>query len=395
MIEINNIFNKYNLRFVGLETVGLFDNFDINSNILLELGVGYISDNEFISISSVNKTDLEIDLEAMSIHNITTEISNNSPIFNKTKVYKDLYKLSINNANNNIIITYDKAFVSQVLKNAGINIESFKIIDLKQIITHLYMSDIINLIESPIKSINLNYLQYYFNIYEDINMYIKTSLKKNIKFENSLKKVILLKFITEYIIKEHNLTIDKILELDKLPVFLKFLKFKGEFQKIDTLTEHELIYLSNNHFDKNVIYTCSERLKQMGIELDKHLITSGKYKGYYVENIDDIEYLEWFSKNMLHLDKELINSVKNRINFLKSDKIEEKEYLVSIIERNDIVIVHGELPSNIREWLEKQPHIYVKYKKCEFVLTDNNIKRQNLILDKLKNSVKVIKIEKQ
>lgn len=390
-----DILKNKNAFFCSLETIGLMDKYPKDTNTLLELSYIFIPENDDLQVSSsINKPLAKIDLEAMAVHDITEEIASKGVVFNRSKTYKDLYKHANNNQNNDYLIISDSNFTLPVLQNAGINPSGFKIIDIKQVLSHLFLSDYKFIINEPISSLKLNFIRYYLPINENIITFINKEFKKNAVVTNSILKSVILFNVFEYIVKEYSLDLDELVRLSVETVNQKYVFFKNKIQKINELTEHDLIYLYKHHSDKNISITCKNILKEKGIELDKQLITSGKYAGYYVENIDDIEYLEWFEKNMQHLDAELLKTIKNKIVHLKADKTVEKEYMVSIIEEENQVLVIGELPANIRDWLATQPFIEVQYNKCSFIINPSNRKRQETILEKLKKSVKIIKIEK-
>jgi len=370
---------------------------DSVDNILLHLSLTILENNEYTFSSSYNKPTSPIKLGAMKIHNIIEDDVKKSMAFNKTKTYKTLDKYANQNANNIYIIVHNAPFVKEVLKRAGIEVNNFKLIDIKQVSTHLHNhKDLLSKIEF-LSDTSLNYLNHFFGLESKVREF-KVEHFKNKSIEPFVKKTFVMREILFHFLSEYKtLELEKMHELSNNSVLLRKIKMRDEIMDIDTVSDKDLYFLASKSYDPNVTFTCKSILEYRGIEMDKNLISSGKYSGYYVENIDDDEYLNWLLKNMNHLDEKFLKAVEKQIETISKDsQLNNNEFIVSIYEHKDKVIIKGNTPKNVRDWLaSRKKDIIMNYQELIFEINDTNRVNQEKIINRVKENVKIIKIIKE
>lgn len=376
-----------------LETTGLLN--ENKNNILLELSLINILksfDNEQQVYTSLNKPESPLTIEAMAQNDIHELDLEKAPNYNRSVAYKTLQKFTDLEVSNHYLIVNNIEFTAEVLQRADINVSNLKIIDIKQVITYLH-NNINTLSTIPfLENLSLNYLRYYFNLEHNIRIF-KDNHFKNKKVPVSMNKAIIIFYLLEYVIKHFNLSLEELVKITSENIILKKLKIHNDFVKSEDLEDKELLFLSKKAIDKNVLYTCEQLLLERGIEVNKNLITSGKFEGMYVENIEDIEYLEWVLKNMTFLEENLLKAIQKQIDNLINKKYTKNEFVVNLYKYNNEHIFKGKIPYNIKQWLKTRPYIEVKYDEIKFIFTKDNRADQELIINRLKSNIEIIKIE--
>jgi len=375
------------ILYASIETVGLKKDYPKKSNLILENNFIFDNGTSSKNYSEVIKNTEKISIEAMSLHGITEEAKKKGIDLKKSRSFKLLHKQSTKKESNNFLIVFGLDFFIDNYENTGISFDSFNIIDLKQVFTYFLLSEETGFQEMIDFRLSLINIMYY--IVGDNSV-----ISKGKNISKNFYKAELLKYFLEYIMKKYDKTLLELVELSSGNIMLKYVYFQGKQQLFKSLEDRNLYYLSQNSPDNNVRYTASQLLKERGIELDKSLIPAGKYAGSYVENIEDIEYLEWFLNNMKHFDEKLLSSIKNRITYLKGQDVSSKKaFSIEVAIYSDRYSLIGELPSNIREWLQTQPNITVKYNHCDLLINHKNKDRQEKIYSKILNNVNVINIK--
>ncbi|OCL86707.1 exonuclease domain-containing protein [Arcobacter porcinus] len=205
------------------------------------------------------KSDVQIKIEAMEVHNITPDMLENKPKAIETNFYRRLEEL---NNNSNFLIAHNINFDLEMIKKEGF-VNNLQLIDTLRCARHLYP-------ELPYH--RLQYLRYALNLYksekEEAN-----KLNITIKAHDAIGDVLVMKlFLRELVAKTREIypndnPMKKLVTLSSTPVFVqtfKFGKYKGE--KIADVAQKDANYLNwmlNNmeDMDEDLKYTLSKVLQ--------------------------------------------------------------------------------------------------------------------------------------
>ncbi len=193
---------------------------------------------------------LEIKLEAMEVHNITSDLLVGKPPFIQTTFYGKLQEL---NNPSNYLIAHNINFDLDMLKKEGF-VNQFTLIDTLRCAKHLYP-------ELPYH--RLQYIRYALDLYKT-EQQEADSLNITIKAHDAIGDVLVMKlFLRQLVVRCNEVypdfnTMEKLAELTQTPVFIKTFRF-------------------------------------------------GKYKGQDVLAVaaQDIGYLQWMRSNMADLDEDM------------------------------------------------------------------------------------------
>ncbi|MDX4059258.1 exonuclease domain-containing protein [Aliarcobacter skirrowii] len=204
-------------------------------------------------------SDIPIKLEAMEVHNITTDMIKDKPRACETKFYQRLQEL---NSSENYLIAHNINFDLEMIKKEGFE-NKLQLIDTLRCAKHIYP-------ELPYH--RLQYLRYALELYKNEE---KEANKLNIviKAHDAIGDVLVMKlFLSKLVakIKEDFVQINpmkKLAELTLTPVFIKtfkFGKYKGE--NIEDVAKKDPNYLNwmrnNMELDEDMQYTLDRVLEK-------------------------------------------------------------------------------------------------------------------------------------
>ncbi|WP_066161226.1 exonuclease domain-containing protein [Aliarcobacter skirrowii] len=204
-------------------------------------------------------SDIPIKLEAMEVHNITTDMIKDKPRACETKFYQRLAEL---NSSENYLIAHNINFDLQMLEKEGFK-NKLQLIDTLRCAKHIYP-------ELPYH--RLQYLRYALELYKIEEQEAK-KLNIVIKAHDAIGDVLVMKlFLSKLVakIKEDFVQINpmkKLVELTLTPVFIKtfkFGKYKGE--NIEDVAKKDPNYLNwmrnNMELDEDMQYTLDKVLEK-------------------------------------------------------------------------------------------------------------------------------------
>lgn len=204
-------------------------------------------------------SDIPIKLEAMEVHNITTDMIKDKPRACETKFYQRLIEL---NSSENYLIAHNINFDLQMLEKEGFE-NKLQLIDTLRCAKHIYP-------ELPYH--RLQYLRYALELYKNEDEEAK-KLNIVIKAHDAIGDVLVMKlFLSKLVakIKEDFVQINpmkKLAELTLTPVFIKtfkFGKYKGE--NIEDVAKKDPNYLNwmrnNMELDEDMQYTLDRVLEK-------------------------------------------------------------------------------------------------------------------------------------
>lgn len=204
-------------------------------------------------------SDIPIKLEAMEVHNITTDMIKDKPRACETKFYQRLQEL---NSSENYLIAHNINFDLQMLEKEGFE-NKLQLIDTLRCAKHIYP-------ELPYH--RLQYLRYALELYKNEDEEAK-KLNIVIKAHDAIGDVLVMKlFLSKLVakIKEDFVQINpmkKLAELTLTPVFIKtfkFGKYKGE--NIEDVAKKDPNYLNwmrnNMELDEDMQYTLDKVLEK-------------------------------------------------------------------------------------------------------------------------------------
>jgi len=204
-------------------------------------------------------SDIPIKLEAMEVHNITTDMIKDKPRAWETKFYQRLTEL---NSSENYLIAHNINFDLQMLEKEGFE-NKLQLIDTLRCAKHIYP-------ELPYH--RLQYLRYALELYKNEDEEAK-KLNIVIKAHDAIGDVLVMKlFLSKLVakIKEDFVQINpmkKLAELTLTPVFIKtfkFGKYKGE--NIEDVAKKDPNYLNwmrnNMELDEDMQYTLDKVLEK-------------------------------------------------------------------------------------------------------------------------------------
>ena len=204
-------------------------------------------------------SDIPIKLEAMEVHNITTDMIKDKPRACETKFYQRLQEL---NSSENYLIAHNINFDLEMIKKEGFE-NKLQLIDTLRCAKHIYP-------ELPYH--RLQYLRYALELYKNEDEEAK-KLNIVIKAHDAIGDVLVMKlFLSKLVakIKEDFVQINpmkKLAELTLTPVFIKtfkFGKYKGE--NIEDVAKKDPNYLNwmrnNMELDEDMQYTLDKVLEK-------------------------------------------------------------------------------------------------------------------------------------
>ncbi len=203
------------------------------------------------------KSEVDIKLEAMEIHNITQELIENKPNFIETDFYKKL--LSINNKDN-YLIAHNINFDLTMLEKEGFE-NNLTTIDTLRCAMHL-------LPDSPYH--RLQYLRYSLDLYKKEKQEAE-KLNITIKAHDALGDVLIMKLLLTILVNEvrqqfpNTDVMGKLAELTQKPVLMKTFKFgKHKGKNIEEIAQTDISYLkwmrNNLDLDENMTFTLDNYL---------------------------------------------------------------------------------------------------------------------------------------
>jgi DNA polymerase-3 subunit epsilon/exodeoxyribonuclease X len=202
-------------------------------------------------------TNVEIKIEAMEVHNITSNLLENKPKAVETTFYKRLEEL---NSNENYLIAHNISFDMGMIKKEGF-INQYQIIDTLRCAKHLF---------PDLPYHRLQYIRYALELYK---VESAEAAKHNItiKAHDAIGDVLVMKlFLTKLVGKcreiypDYN-PIEKLADLTKTPVFIKTFKFgKHKGKDVEQVAREDAGYLnwmrSNMELDEDLRYTLDKVL---------------------------------------------------------------------------------------------------------------------------------------
>jgi len=204
-------------------------------------------------------TDVDIKLEAMEVHNITSDLLIGKPKAIETNFYKRLQEL---NSNENYLIAHNISFDLGMIKKEGF-VNNYQLIDTLRCSKHLFP-------ELPYH--RLQYLRYALELYK-VEEIEASKHNITIKAHDAIGDVLVMKlFLTKLVSKcreyypDYN-PIEKLVDLTKTPVFIKtfrFGKYKGkDIEEVAKLDSNYLNWMrtSMNDLDEDMKYTLDKVLK--------------------------------------------------------------------------------------------------------------------------------------
>ena len=202
-------------------------------------------------------TDVEIKIEAMEVHNITTNIIEGKPKAIETSFYKRLEEL---NNPENYLIAHNISFDMGMIEKEGF-LNAYQLIDTLRCAKHLFP-------DMPYH--RLQYLRYALELY-------KTEKQEAAKYNITIKahdaigdvlvmKLFLSKLVTKCreIYPDYN-PMEKLVDLTRTPVLIKTFKFgKHKGKEIAEVAKEDAGYLnwmkSNMDLDEDLKYTLDKVL---------------------------------------------------------------------------------------------------------------------------------------
>lgn len=205
------------------------------------------------------RSDIDIKIEAMEVHNITPELLRGKKSFNETAFFKELLRV---NSEKNYLIAHNIEFDLSMLEKEGFK-NRMQLIDTLRCSKHIYPN-------SPYH--RLQYFRYSLGLYKREE---REARKYNIsiKAHNALSDVIVMKLLLSELVKEVKAKypdinpMKKLVELTKTPVLIqefKFGKYSGE--KIEDIAKRDIGYLKwvykNMDLDEDMRFTIEHFLEK-------------------------------------------------------------------------------------------------------------------------------------
>ncbi len=255
--------------------------------------LSYLVLNEDLEIEEIHnelvKPPIPISYEAMAVHHITNEMVEDKPQIKFTNSYKRLKEL---NSPENIIVIHNSEFDLEMLRKEGFN-PFFKLIDTFRVLKHIL----------PNGKFGLQYNRYALGLYKKEKDICK-KYNITINAHDALGDVVVLYLLFEYILKNHNLTYEELIELTQKPILYdKFYQGKYKFEKIVDVIVKDPDYieymLSLEDLDKDLKHSIKTHLENLDIPIEFRF-NIGKYKGMLIEDVAeiDMQYLSWAYHNM-------------------------------------------------------------------------------------------------
>lgn len=227
---------EHRFIFLDTETTGLED-----KDRLCQLAYKY--DDNIVNELFKPPDNLEISVDAMSIHHITNEMINDKELFEDSATRKELIQLI--EKEGSIVVAHNAEFDINMLKKEDINPNKY-ICTLK---LAKYMDP-----EGNLPKYNLQYLRYHYNIDIDANAH------------DALGDILVLEAVFEIYYKKmvesygYNVT-NKMIEVTKNPVMLPRMPFgKHKGKKFNQIPRDYLVWLSGTNIDKDMEFTINKAL---------------------------------------------------------------------------------------------------------------------------------------
>ncbi|MCB4747927.1 MAG: 3'-5' exonuclease [Sulfurovum sp.] len=225
---------------------------------IIQVGAMIVHNRENIEIfDELCSTEVPISIEAMEIHNITSEHIENKVPFSQTQFFKEIEKY---NNKENYLIAHNISFDLGMLEKEGF-VNHYTLIDTVRIAKHL-------LPDSPYH--RLQYLRYSLKLYKtEIEEAKKLGI--TIKAHDAIGDVLVMKLLLSrliQLIQEQFPGINpmqKMSELTKVPVLMKTFKFgKYKDRDIEEVSREDMGYLrwmyKNLDLDEDMQYTLGQYL---------------------------------------------------------------------------------------------------------------------------------------
>ena len=229
---------------------------------IIQIGALFINSRGRVKyFDELCRSDIDIKIEAMEVHNITPELLEGKRSFKETSFFREL--LRVNNQKN-YLIAHNIEFDLGMLKKEGFE-NRMQLIDTLRCSKHLFP-------DSPYH--RLQYFRYSLGLYKKEEKEAKR-YGISIKAHNALSDVIVMKLLLSELVKEVKRKypdinpMKKLVELTKTPVLLqefKFGKYRGE--RIEDIAKRDIGYLKwadkNMDLDEDMKFTLEHFLERYG-----------------------------------------------------------------------------------------------------------------------------------
>lgn len=247
---------------------------------------------------------IPISFEAMSIHHITPEMIEGSPICTDTAAFKRLMEL---NTSDNLMVIQNAQFDLDMLAKEGF-VSHMALIDTFRVLRAWHPLDVPH---------GLQFKRYQWGLYKKEQPLIE-QLGIEIKAHDALGDVIVLKHLYEKLCESHSP--ESMVSLCSQPIILEYVPFgkhKGKrFEEVVIEARNDLKYmLENFDLDHDLRATLNHYLESSKATA-VITIGFGKYRGKTPAEVVQIDpgYLTWLLNNAERLDNETREAINNVLN---------------------------------------------------------------------------------
>jgi exodeoxyribonuclease X len=247
---------------------------------------------------------LPISFEAMSIHHITPEMIEGTPLCIETTAFKRLVEL---NTPENLMVIQNAEFDLGMLAKEGMGLK-MQLVDTFRVLRAWHPLDVPH---------GLQFKRYQWGLYKKEAPLIE-KLGVTINAHDALGDVIVLKHLYDKFLEEHSA--ESMIELCSKPIILEYVPFgkhKGKrFEEVAFEARNDLRYmLENFDLDQDLRMTLNHYLESTK---SSAVITIGfgKYRGKTPAEVaqTDPGYLTWLLNNAERLDTETREAINNVLN---------------------------------------------------------------------------------
>jgi len=227
---------------------------------IIQIGALFINSRGDVRyFNELCRSDVDIKIEAMEVHNITPELIENKKSFKETNFFRELLRV---NSEENYLIAHNIWFDLGMLEKEGFE-NRMQLIDTLRCSKHLFPN-------SPYY--RLQYFRYSLGLYKKEEIEAR-KYNISIKAHNALSDVIVMKLLLSELVKEVKIKypninpMKKLVDLTNTPVLLqefKFGKYNGE--RIEDIAKRDIGYLKwvykNMDLDEDMKFTIEHFLEK-------------------------------------------------------------------------------------------------------------------------------------
>ena len=246
--------------FLDTETIDYTSNVDYD--VMCQIAFIYPEETQLKLYYDYCKPEMlnNITIESMETHGLTPDFLENQLPFTETRSYMILNHLSKEPC---YLIAHNSEFDLEVIRRAGIDISNFKVIDTLQICRLL--NDKQGLLWN---SCRLSYLKYYLSLWKEKEKVSSLLLGEKYKTEfinphNAVSDVIDLFQLWKCLSEKYSISMEQAEEISSMELQLEYM-FSGKYNgtRISELNLNDLVWNSENSYDKNIRNSCKIELSK-------------------------------------------------------------------------------------------------------------------------------------